>query len=196
MSTALSARAARPFLATLRPFVRLRRDGRGVAAVEFALIAPVMVLLYLGGTELTRVLSVDRKVSLAARVASDLVARQTNSVMTAAELTTALDGASAMLAPYSTTPLSLVVSSVVIDASGKATVSWSATRGGTARSKGSAVTLPAGIAVNSSSLIWAEASYAYPSLFDLVIKSDTMTLSEGSYMRPRNLSKVCYLVTC
>ncbi|MFK8253459.1 TadE/TadG family type IV pilus assembly protein [Ancylobacter terrae] len=181
---------------TRLPFLRLGRDRRGVAAVEFALIAPVMVLLYLGGTELTRVLSVDRKVSMAARVASDLVARQTNSVMSAAELTTALDGASAMLAPFGTGPLGLVVSSIVIDDKGKATVSWSVSRNGKARTKGTAVTLPAGIAVNSSSLIWAEASYAYPALFDLVIKSGTLDLSESSYMRPRNLSRVCYLVSC
>lgn len=185
-----------PALTRWMPFSGLRRDRRGVAAVEFALIAPVMVLLYLGGTELTRVLSVDRKVSMAARVASDLVARQTNSVMTAAELNTALDGASAMLAPFATGPLGLVVSSVVIDDKGKATVSWSVSRNGKALTKGSAVTLPAGIAVNSSSLIVAEASYAYPALFDLVIKGGTLDLSESSYMRPRNLSRVCYLVSC
>ena len=184
--------ASSPALGLVRRFLG---QTRAVAAVEFALIAPVMVLLYLGGTELTRMIGIDRKVTMAARVASDLVARQTNSVMTAAELSTAFDGASAMLAPYATTPLAIVVSSVVIDDKGKATVSWSATRGGTARAKGASVTLPDGIAVNSSSLIWAEASYTYTGLFEVVVNG-TRTLKEGSYMRPRNLSRICYLVSC
>ena len=35
---------------------RLRRDERGVSAVEFALIAPVMILFYFGLAEVTQVM--------------------------------------------------------------------------------------------------------------------------------------------
>ncbi|MAC38359.1 MAG: pilus assembly protein TadE, partial [Oceanicaulis sp.] len=54
---------------------RFWRDCRGLSAVEFALIAPVMILLYLGAVDLSLVLSIDRKVTSAASALADLVAQ-------------------------------------------------------------------------------------------------------------------------
>ncbi len=68
-----------------RPLRRLLRDERGVSAVEFAMLLPLMITLYLGGVEVSQGIAVDRKVTLVARSLGDLVAQSTtvtNSDMT------------------------------------------------------------------------------------------------------------------
>ena len=50
-------------------------DERGVSAVEFALLLPLMVTLYLGGVEVSQGLTIDRKVTLVARTVADLAAQ-------------------------------------------------------------------------------------------------------------------------
>jgi Flp pilus assembly protein TadG len=57
---------------------RLLRDKRGISAVEFAMLLPLMVTLYLGGVEVSQAVAVDRKVTLVARSLGDLVAQATN----------------------------------------------------------------------------------------------------------------------
>jgi TadE-like protein len=55
---------------------RLERDCRGVAAVEFAFILPVMVALYYGTLQTTNVLRTSRKVETAAHTLAGLVSRK------------------------------------------------------------------------------------------------------------------------
>ena len=52
-----------------RPVRRLLRDKRGISAVEFAMLLPLMVTLYLGGVEVSQAVAIDRKVTLIARIA-------------------------------------------------------------------------------------------------------------------------------
>ncbi|GHA96818.1 pilus biosynthesis protein TadE [Algimonas arctica] len=58
---------------------RIARNESGIAAMEFALIAPLIIGLYLGLAEVATVLSVERRVSHSASVAGDL-ATQVSSV--------------------------------------------------------------------------------------------------------------------
>jgi len=53
----------------------LRSDEKGVAAIEFALIAPVMFGIYFGITVMSITISADRNVSHATGVTSDLSTR-------------------------------------------------------------------------------------------------------------------------
>ena len=74
MSASFSHPAWLTWLTRLTPLCRFMGDRRGVSAVEFALIAPIMVAMYLGAAELTQVLTLDRKVTSAANAVADLVA--------------------------------------------------------------------------------------------------------------------------
>jgi Flp pilus assembly protein TadG len=161
---------------------RLTADERGVSAVEFAMLLPLMLSLYLGSVEISQGIGADRKVTLTARTVGDLVA-QVSSVSDA-EMTNSLNAGSAVMAPFALSHLKVTVSSVSIDANGKATVDWSDSLNGTARAKGSTVTLPAALNVPNTSLIWSEVQYAYTPTIGYVV-SGTLTLKDQIYMRPR-----------
>ena len=45
-----------------RPIQRLLRDKRGISAVEFAMLLPLMVTLYLGGVEVSQAVAIDRSI--------------------------------------------------------------------------------------------------------------------------------------
>ena len=117
-----------------RPLAGLVRDQRGVSAVEFAMLLPLMLTLYLGAVEISQGIGADRKVTLTARTTADLASQASG--LSSSDMTNSLNAASAVMAPYSTTNLKVTVSQVSIDANSKATISWSATLNGTARAKG------------------------------------------------------------
>jgi Flp pilus assembly protein TadG len=161
---------------------RLAGDERGVSAVEFAMLLPLMLTLYLGTVEISQGIGADRKVTLTAHTVADLVS-QVSSINNS-DMTNSLNAASAVMAPYPTSKLAVTVSSISIDANGKATIAWSDTLNGTARSVGATVTLPTALVVANTSLIWAEAQYSYKPVIGYVV-SGTLTLKDQIYMRPR-----------
>ena len=160
----------------------LAGDQRGVSAVEFALLLPLMVVLYLGTVEISQGISAYRKLTMTARTVADLVSQTSN--VTNSYKDNSLSAATAVMAPFPDTNLKVTVSSIAIDAQGKATVSWSDTKNGAARAKGSTVTLPAALVIANSSLIWSEVEYAYKPTVGYVI-SGTLTLKDSLFMRPR-----------
>jgi len=171
----LAARARR----ALRGF---RDDKRGVSAVEFAMLLPLMITLYLGGVEVSSAIAVDRKVTLVARTLGDLVAQSTS--VNSTDMTNILNAASSVVQPYQSSLIQVTVSRVDVDANSVAKVVWSKTKNGTARAANSVVTLPAALNTANTSLIWAESQYAYTPTIGYVI-TGTMTLRDQIYMRPR-----------
>ncbi len=166
----------------IRAFARIARDVRAVSAVEFALILPLMVTLFLGGTELSQGISVKRKMVLANRTVADLVSQ--DSSITNAEMTSIFSASAAVVAPYAAANLKLVVSGVNIDAGGVAKVAWSDPYQATARTVGSTVTLPAGLNIPSTWLVFAEATYNYTPPVGYTIVG-TLALTDTMYLRPR-----------
>jgi Flp pilus assembly protein TadG len=165
-----------------RRFDQFRRDRRGISSVEFSLLLPAMALLFFGGVELTSGIAINRKISLVARTLGDLVSQETN--VTSTDMSSILGATTSIVQPYSTTPLQITVSSVQDNSQGTATVSWSDTMNGTARAVGSTVSLPPGLNVASTSLILAEAQYAYTPAVGYVV-TGTVNLADQIYLRPR-----------
>jgi Flp pilus assembly protein TadG len=175
--------------------LRFLRDRGAVAAVEFALIVPMMILIYLGGNEIGNALTVLRKVTHGTNALADLVT-QSKSV-SSSDITQIMNAVGAVLYPYQTSHLRARVSVVAIDSSGVAKVSWSSASNFTqtspfptkepqitALTAGSVVTLPASVRTNSTYLVMAEVHYYYTPPIGYVL-SGTIDLKDTFYLRPR-----------
>jgi Flp pilus assembly protein TadG len=158
------------------------KDHRGVSAIEFAIVAPLMVSLYLGGVEVSDAVAANRKTTIVARTVADLVAQ--GSTINNAGIADVLSASSAVATPYGNANLAVTVSSIKIDNTGVAKVEWSDTKNGTALTVGSTVTLDAALAVPNTWLILGEATYMYVPTFGEGIIG-TIHLSDKIYMRPR-----------
>jgi Flp pilus assembly protein TadG len=161
---------------------RFHQDRRGVSAVEFAMLLPLMITLYIGGVEVSSAIAVDRKVTLVARTLGDLVAQSTS--VNATDMTNILNAASSVVQPYSSSLIQVKVSRVDVDANGVAKVVWSKAQNASARPAQSTVTLPAALNTASTSVIWAESQYTYTPTIGYVI-TGALTLHDQIYMRPR-----------
>ncbi len=97
---------------------------RATAAVEFALIVPAMLVLYMGSIEVSQVISVDRKMSAAAAALGDLVA-QSDGEISAATLNDYFQAVGLIMTPYPDDNLKQLVTLVYVDEDGDTSVRWS-----------------------------------------------------------------------
>lgn len=170
-----------------RQFANLKRDASGMAAIEFVFIVPLMLVIFFGTIELSNGVAADRKVTITARTLSDLVSQNTN--VTNQQMTNFFTMGTAIMTPYSGTPMTLRVSAVNISNTGVATIAWSDGNGIGARTVGSTVTVPTGLIVNNTQLIWSEIAYTYTPAVGYVMKS-AVTLTDQCYTRPRQSTTV------
>lgn len=171
----------------IRSLSRLTRDVRAVSAIEFALILPIMVTLFLGGTELSQAIAVKRKSVLVNRTIADLVAQ--DSSITNTEMSGIFSASAAVVQPYNAGNLRLIVSGVIIDAVGAATVAWSDGYQATARTVGSGLTLPPGLNIPNTWLVFSETTYNYTPPIGYTIVG-TLPLKDTMYLRPRLTSTI------
>jgi Flp pilus assembly protein TadG len=170
---------------TLRLPLALRRligDRRGVSAVEFALLAPMMIAIYFGCIGISDGVAIDRKVSLTAAALANLTA-QVSSISTS-DMTNIFNASSAIIAPYSAGKLKMTISCLNIDKDKKVTVKWSETKNGSKRTSFSFDSSNSALKVASSQLIYAEVTYDYEPVVGTAIVSD-LTLSDHMFMSPR-----------
>ncbi len=161
---------------------RFRRDQRGVSAVEFALIAPAMIVPYLGSVEISLALQIDRKITSASSALADLVAQ--DDVITDDEIDSIMEAGRAIVAPFDTAPLEIRVTSVYMDMDDNVEVQWSDAVGLAPHAAGGSIPVPAGILDNNRSVIMVEVEYRYDTLFNEIGVSE-FDISEVFYLRPR-----------
>jgi Flp pilus assembly protein TadG len=102
---------------------RLKRDKQGVGAVEFAIIFPLLLALYITAFELTIGFSVYKRATRAAGAVADLASQP--QTVNKAYLGSMRDVTAAIFAPYSTTGLKLKISGIEVDANKVAKIKWS-----------------------------------------------------------------------
>ena len=182
-------------------------DTRAVAAVEFAIVAPFMLLLYIGGVELGNGLAIGVKVSETAHTVADLVSR--NACVTDSTLGTMLGASSATIAPYSATNATIQVAQLQItDTSGTTTLNWGKvlTNGAVSDMPQSPPpTLPQAVidtvVANAKPttgaplyLIFSAVQYNYTPNLGYVING-TLPISDSYYLFPRVTTSVQYPCT-
>lgn len=182
-----------------RRAVRLFRDRRGVAAIEFAFIAPLLLVMFFGTVEYTGAISVKRRVTTMARTVSDLTSQA--AVVTDTDFANFFAASSGIMMPYSATPISMTVSLLYVDpSSGQARFEWSKGYNTTALTQfPPGVTFPPGLISRDASnnilpnqyLIYSHVEYAYQNP-TLVVLQTTVTLKDDAYTRPRQTLCVFY----
>ena len=172
-------------LSVIRLLRRFRRDIAGVSAVEFAIIAPVLITMYFGTIQITMALIADRKLSQTATTLGDLVTQ--DEYVTDTELAQILGAADAVMEPFPTNTLNLRISSVRMDENGDLFIDWSEVTGNyVAYSKGLEPTgIPDGLMTEGESIIWVEATYDYTAPLGPSAKFGKFELQDNVYLRPR-----------
>lgn len=167
----------------LRTWRRFCRNRDGVALVEFAALLPVMAIAYVGMVEVVQLVMINRKVTQLTSALSDLTARV--QTVSSDDIANIFNAAETIMMPYEGKP-AMVVSSLVVDASGVARVCWSSERNGTALKRGTTETIPEVYRTPSTSVIVASASYKYKPIIGYVLIDDYTLGNNPIYARPRN----------
>jgi len=170
---------------------QFRDDTRAIAAVEFALVLPLLLTLYLGTIEAATLYSTDHKVATVASTMADLVSREKGEITTET-LDKYFEAAETIMRPYTTSGLVQVVSLLNIGSDGVAKVKWSEAHGdaATGRDADSDYPLDATAKINvlargaSGWLVASEITYPHEPLFNLIFPS-TITLKHTQYFLPR-----------
>lgn len=180
-----------------RIVARFARDRRGLAAVEFAFIVPLMLTLIFGTIEVSSGVAIDRKVTLVARTLSDLVSQGTK--VSSNDISNFFKMGSAIMTPYpvTTSTMEQYITAIDIDASKKVKVVWSykgIVNGGSATVSKEDETkvvasVPAGLLVPNTQLIWSRVTYTYEPTVKFIITTK-IPLSGECYTRPRQSDKV------
>ena len=91
---------------------RLRKDDSGLSALEFAIVAPIMLTSLLGAVEVSNGMLADRKVTLVTSTIADLAAQDRN--ITDAEMNDIFAAGAAVMYPMGAAPLRMRISSVAV----------------------------------------------------------------------------------
>ena len=184
----------------LSRILKLLKARDGLAAVEFAIIAPVLVTMLLGTIELCNALECHQKVTRVASTAADLVAQA--SKVSNADLQDVFSAAAAVIYPFQQDDVAIVVSSVVSDGTGNGTVAWSvANAAGKVLSQDQAITLSQPImstcdvnganctpcAKGTCSVIYTQVSYSYTSPIGKFFVG-AVPMGDYFYERPRKVA--------
>jgi Flp pilus assembly protein TadG len=164
-----------------------RGDQRGLSAIEFALLMPLMLTMYFGTIEVTDAISADRQMALVANTVAEITSQATLPLATT-DVSNIMSAASAVLAPFPVANAQITLSSVVIK-NGTATVDWSTTINGTIRSGNVTNLIPTSLLINGTSLLWGEAYYAYKPVIGYVV-TGTLKMYNQVLVAPRQLTCV------
>lgn len=165
----------------------LLRNEDGVSAVEFAFIAPLMVLIFFGCIELSFMMRADRRVTATAANLGDLTSRLAS--VTDDDMRELYNAAAVMMQPYQASETRMRITSIVDNGDGKKRVAWSDGHKLEPRVVNSQVTVPDGIVPSPGSVILTEVEFDYESGVSVVIDTD-ITMTDTFYLRPRRVSKI------
>lgn len=166
---------------------RFLSDRRGTAAVELALLSPLLILLFFGTIEVTQLVRVEAKLAHSAQTIQDIVAAGPSTTSNQL-LGNAYTGAQIVMFPFTTmTALSATIASVTFDGNGKAlAVSWQKMENTTTGMPvATACTIAAGLSLTNDSAIVVQVTYTYIPIVSYVF-GKSFTLTQTAYGRPRS----------
>lgn len=183
-------------LARFRQFFgRLARSTRALGAVEFALTAPFLILMYVGSYQLMDAISAYRKVTITARSLADLATQY--DTINQDQMQATLNAARQVMTPYSTVGSSLAIAQIAIDGSGNASLVWVCVNSDSpvcsttsSTLKLSDIIIPPDLKNANTHLIYSRIIFHYnPGVAGSLI--GPLTFSDDIFMNPRRSPSVC-----
>lgn len=178
---------------------RFGSDRRGIAAVEFALIAPLLLAMYFVTMEVAQAIETNKKVNRLSSMVADLVAQQLE--VSTNDLDAIMKIGDTTLQPYRRTSPKIVITAIQMskDATPKAIVQWSRKMEGSAydkdAAKNSETTVPPNLNIAGSFLIRVQTDLDYRPVLTwaadgkeatgLTAAFDKLPMAETYYLRPR-----------
>lgn len=166
----------------LQRLYRFARDQKGLAALEFALLVPMMVLLLFGSIDLLDTMGANARAQNVAASLADVVARDTE--VSNAEVSGLWSAIDTLMYPDGGATMQIRVSSVSIINASTARVIWSEGRGMTARTANSTITLPPAMMNPGTSVVVAESVYVHTPPVGLLFASN-VSMRHDAYRRSR-----------
>lgn len=184
--------------------VRWVGNEKGVAAIEFAFIAPVLLSIYFVTMEVAQAVESNKKVGRAASMIADLITQQDK--MKKAELDAIMEIGNSILQPYNRTVPEFVITAIEItdEDSPKVKVAWSRKmKNGNASvdaAPGTITTVPEKLKIRDSFLVRVETKLDYRPMITyttdekktlgLLGAFDNINMSETYHLRPRQSSTI------
>lgn len=169
----------------------LRQDENGLAAIEFAILAPLLISMYFGLAEIASAVAVDRAVSHATNVIGDLASQTSN--LDKDDLEDVLSATIRVMNIDNASGATIQIDSWARDSDGKNTLVGSAVM-----NSGSAPLPsfdPAGVdgamMTENSGILVARIAYNYSPLKFMYMKQD-FTMSDTFILKPRRSSEVTF----
>ncbi len=178
---------------------RLARDRSGIAATEFAILVPIMLVLFFGVVEITNGITAYRKVEIMAHTLSDLTSQSVS--VQDADLSNFFCASTGIMTPYvpATCPSPSVKQSIVelwVNSSLQARVQWARNSDGTTPvAAGTVVAIPPSLQIANTYVIYSSVSYTYVPAVGYVMNNAGVNLSDFAYTRPRQSQCVLYNTT-
>jgi Flp pilus assembly protein TadG len=180
---------------------RFHLDRRGVAAIEFAFIAPLLLCLYFATMEASQAIETSKKISRVASMVADLVTQQQQTT-TPVELDAILDIGQALVQPYNRSKPKIVITAIQIsdENTPKVTVAWSRARAGDGsgcpqEAKGATTTVPATLNTRGAFLVRVQSCLDYRPVITWSATDkpasgwtaafSNISMKETYYLRPR-----------
>ncbi|EKF44339.1 TadE/TadG family type IV pilus assembly protein [Nitratireductor indicus] len=190
---------------TLRRFMS---DRRGVAAIEFVIVAPILFGLYFLTLEFAQAIDTNKKVARIGSMVGDLVAQQPS--ITKNEIDAIMKIGGALLVPYNRSQPEVVITAIEVtnEPTPKVKVVWSrkmvAGTAGNALAAGSITTIPEDLRIPGAFYIRATADIGYKPILTYSSEGkegmglmamtglQNLKMSESYFLRPRmNNSIAC-----
>jgi Flp pilus assembly protein TadG len=171
----------------LIPFIRLFKDRRGVAAAEFALIAPALIFLIMGVFEMSFRFRASEEATRYVHQVADIISRETE--LTEGDIEELYEASIFMMKPLDTTEdLDLDVSSVGFEGvDAEPAILWRRVAGTEV-----AFSLPdtQGMGIQDETVIRVGVRYNYQSVLTELFGGGSMAIEKSAYARPRIERKV------
>jgi Flp pilus assembly protein TadG len=170
-------------------------NDRAIAAVEFAVILPLMLFVFVGVAQVGQAIEISRKVTVTTRIVTDLVTQYSN--VSCSTLNAVLAASAQVIAPYASSNLTITVSEIQTKSS-KATMLWTGALSGgatmTCSTPSSNFTLPSQLVQSGSTAsyyIYGQVTYGFTPVLGYKIIG-TIPIYDQIYMSPRLTSSIAW----